>query len=358
MTYQANTPWTAPAKDGDKVDKTLNSNPNDGLEGAFNNYFNQYLETYLGDLDHAQLPNESSLTEPVDASRWKASLQAWHDYLEFLCSQQEMDAPAGLTVQRTSATNNIVSWFAVYGAASYKLQSKPLSPPSEWTGVKGCDPLVTVCTDTAPTGSQYAYRVQAIDEKGEEVSPWANVGVFLSEKTYDGYVSDKNGDTTKYAADLEPGIQIGQGIETDLAAFLSFDTSPLGEKSTVIGARLRLKQFTDNKGFDSLGTCMLDVAKGAFNDNEELEGADFTALATATNVTDEDAPLVGVDSENWAETDMASSMVGYVNNIDRTQFRIYFAHADKVSDTVVGWYSGDSLDNEPHLLVRYLEPES
>jgi hypothetical protein len=200
--------------------------------------------------------------------------------------------------------------------------------------------------------------VQATDETGEKVSAWANVAVFLSEKTYDGYVTDKDGDSTKFPADLEPGIKAGQGIDTDLAAFLSFDTSPLGEKTKIIGATLRLKQFTDNKGFDSLGTCILDIAKGAFNNNEELEEADFAASATATNVIDEDAPLLGVDAENWTETDVASSNVAYVNNTDRTQFRIYFAHADKVSDTVVGWYSGDSLDNEPHLLVRYLEPES
>ena len=358
MTYQANTPWTAPAHDGDKVDKTLNSNPNDGLEGAFNNYFNQYLETYVGDLDHAQLPDGSQLDEPVDASRWQAGLQSWHDYLDYLCSQEEMDAPAGLTVQRTSATSNTVSWFAVYGAASYKLQAKPLSPPGEWVDVKGCDPLVTVCTDTALTGSQYAYRVQAVDEKGEKVSPWANVGVFLSEKTYDGYVSDKNGDSTEFAEDVEPGIQAGQGTDTDLAGFLSFETSLLGEKATVVGATLRLKQYSDDKAFDALGSSFVDIAKGAFNDNAELEGADFAAAAAITNVINEDAPLSGVGAENWVEAEVAAANVTYVNNADRTQFRLYFAHVDKLNDTFVGWYSGDSLDNEPQLLVRYIEPES
>ncbi len=131
----------------------------------------------------------------------------------------------------------------------------------------------------------------------------------------------------------------------------------MGEKTTVVDAKLRLKQYTDNKGFDVLGTCLVDIDKGLFNSNVELEGADFNAKASAMNVMDEDAPLVGVDAENWIEAEMARSNVAYSNNIDRTQFRIYFYHVDGVSDTAIGWYSAASLDNEPQLLVRYTEME-
>lgn len=48
--------------------------------------------------------------------------------------------------------------------------------------------------------------------------------------------------------------------------------------------------------------------------------------------------------------------VGDVNNTGRTQFRIYFNHVDGLVNTLVGWYSGESVGNEPQLLVQYTEP--
>ena len=161
ITYQANTPWSAPFADGDKVTKTLNGTPNDGMEAAFNAYFCEYLEVYLADLDRANPPSGPAFW---DAAKWRAGLKSWHDYFGYLRLQAPMDSPAGLNVARTSATSNTVSWDAVYGATYYTLQARPLSPLGEWSEVKGCDPLSTSCTDTAGTGSQYAYRVQASDE--------------------------------------------------------------------------------------------------------------------------------------------------------------------------------------------------
>jgi hypothetical protein len=171
ITFQANTSWSAPAMphgDNDnKAIKTLNGTPNDGLEAAFNNYLSEYLEVYQGDLDHAQQPTNTPTPSPTpeaspwDHAMWAAGLQSWHDYLSHVDTNTALDAPAGLTVARQSASNNIVSWYGVYRATSYTLQRKSLYPPGSWSNVSGCDSTNPICTDTTSTTSRYAYRVQA-----------------------------------------------------------------------------------------------------------------------------------------------------------------------------------------------------
>lgn len=350
IVFQASTPWSGPFADGKQVDKTLNGTPNDGMEAAFNAYLSEYLEVYRADLDHAKA---FSLPPAWDAARWAAGLQSWHDYAAYLRTLAPSEAPAGLTVTRDSATSNTVSWYGVYGASNYTLQRKVLSPPGAWTNVTGCDPASTSCTDTASTGSQYAYRVQACN--GTHLSPWAQVAVFLSESNNDGYVST-NGETyTPFNNVTGPGIQAGQGADTDLSGFLSFDTSSLGSAATVLHAKLRLKQYSTNDGFDALGTCIADIQKGEFNDRAELEGADFDALETDCDVTAE-GELAGVDSGNWVEAELDPLYVGDVNNADRTQFRLWFEHMEGLSDKSVQWYSSESAGNEPQLIVQYTEP--
>jgi hypothetical protein len=217
IAFQANTPWSAPLADGDKVTKTLNGTPSDGMEAAFNAYLNQYLEVYWEDLDHAQPPSGPLAW---DAARWKAGRQSWHDYTAHLRALAPSEGPAGLTVARISSTINAVSWDGVYGATSYTLQARSLSPLGDWTNVSGCDPLSTACTDTTSTGSQYAYRVQASNATGTNLSPWSEVAVFLSESGYDGYVSGIAESYVPFPNVIQPGIQAGQGVGTDISGSL------------------------------------------------------------------------------------------------------------------------------------------
>lgn len=84
ITFQANTPWSGPFAAGDKVSKTLNGTPNDGMEAAFNSYLNEYLEVYQADLDHAQPP--AGTPAPWDAAKWAAGLQSWKDYFDHVHS--------------------------------------------------------------------------------------------------------------------------------------------------------------------------------------------------------------------------------------------------------------------------------
>jgi hypothetical protein len=353
ITFQANTPWSSPFADGDKVTKTINGTPNDAMEAAFNSYLNAYLEVYQADLDHAQPP--TGTPPPWDAAKWAQGLQSWHDYFSYLRTTTPLDAPAGVSVARESASSNAVSWYGVYGAASYALQRKSLSPPGDWTDVTGCDPASTTCTDTASTGLRYAYRVQASNDDGTLLSPWAQVAVFVSEGSYDGYVTASNGTRTPVANAVQPGIQAGQGSDSDVSGFVSFDTSALGSGVTAVNGKLRLKQYTNNAGFDALGPCIVDIRGGQFNNNAALEGADFDAMETDMDVTPE-VQLTGVDSGNWVEAELDPEYISDINTTDRTQFRLWFPHIEGAGEQLVGWYSGESTGSEPHLVVQYTEP--
>jgi hypothetical protein len=359
ITFQANTPWSSPFAAGDKVTKTLNGTPSDGMEAAFNNYLNTYLEVYQGDLDHAQAPipppPATPTPTPWDHTKWAEGLQSWHDYFDHLGGAAPLDAPAGVTVARASATSNTVSWYGVYRGTCYTLQRKSLSPPGSWTNVTGCDSASTTCTDTASTGSRYAYRVQASNADGTLLSPWAQVAVFVSEGTYDGYVTGSNGTRTAVSNGAQPGIQAGQGTNSDVSGVLSFDTSAFGSGVTAVNGKLRLKQYTANAGFDALGPCVVDIRKGRFNNNVALEGADFDATETDVDVTPE-VQLTGVDTGNWVEAELHPDYISDINTMDRTQFRLWFPHVDGVGEQLVGWHSGESTGNEPHLVVQYTEP--
>ena len=264
-------------------------------------------------------------------------------------------ARAGLTVARESATSNTVSWYGVYRATSYTLQSKSLSPPGSWSNVSGCDPASTTCTDTASTGSRYAYRVQASNADGNLLSPWAQVAVFVSEGNYDGYVTVSNGTSTPVPNAAQPGIQAGQGSDSNVSGFVSFDTGILTAGVTVLNAKLRLKQYTSNAGFDALGPCVVDIRKGPFSANEALEADDFDAMETDMDVTPE-VELNGVDSGNWVEAELDADYISDINTTDRTQFRLWFPHVQGAGEQVVGWYSGESTGSEPHLVVQYAGP--
>ena len=115
--------------------------------------------------------------------------------------------------------------------------------------------------------------------------------------------------------------------------------------------KLRLKQYTSNAGFDALGPCVVDIRKGRFNNNVALEGADFDAIETDVDVTPE-VQLTGVDTGNWVEAEMDAAYISDINTTDRTQFRLWFPHVDGAGEQLVGWHSGESTGNEPHLVVQ------
>jgi hypothetical protein len=265
-----------------------------------------------------------------------------------------ISGPTGLTVVRNGQYSNVVSWHAVPGATSYHLQHRSLYPANLWTDVPGCDETGTKCTDTTPTTRGYAYRVQA--SNGRATTDWSNIAVFLSEPDNDGYiVGPPFSNSSVVPSDAQPGIRAGQQPGAlqpgpDLRGFLSFKTFTLGSNTTVLGAKLLLKQFTNNDALDLLGPCMVDIQTGAFSSNSALQISDF--FYTDANTTVDAFEIIGVGADEWFEAVVGRA--AQVSNTDYTQFRIYFNHSSTINN-YAGWYSGESTSNEPQLVVRYKE---
>ena len=250
-TFQSNTPWSDPffsPNDGIKLIRTINGSPNDGMEAAFNTYLSQYLEVYPGDVDEAQ-PQSGPPT--LNAELWAGQLKSWHDYFQTRRDLAPIEGPAGLTVERTGSTN-VVSWFPVYGATSYYLESKPDFFLAGWGLVDGCVPASTTCTETFNDSLNFplAYRVQATN--GTQTSQWSNVEIFFSASSYDGYVESTGTTQTPQANAAQPGILAGEGAGgagQHWKGFLSFNIGYFLEDETFLDAKLRLKQATAGNNF-------------------------------------------------------------------------------------------------------------
>ncbi len=368
IVYQANTPWSSAlaSTGGVKLNKTLNGTPNDGMEGVYNAYLSEYLEIYPGDIDEAQPPS-GSVTQ--DAVLWRSELQSWHDYYrdQRALSPRSMEAPAGLTITYQDSTHFLVSWYAMYGANSYTVQSKGIgmSPAQEWAPVAACDPASTSCSVAVPVGTtQYSFRVQGKNTLASPVttSGWANAAIFLSEGLNDGYlVKTGNNNYSAVPSGPEPGIKAGEGTGMPLPhwrGILSFNTGSLSSTATtVLGAKLRLHQTTPGITFASK-TCMVDVQRGSFGGNAGLDGSDYTASDQYTtigafNIFNAPATVNGGWFEMVFPQFSASSYVGIsASPNDHTQFRIYFAQAS-MSNKNEGWDSGDSTTSPPQLIVQY-----
>jgi hypothetical protein len=360
-TFQSNTPWSNPftATDGIKLIRTINGSPDDGLEAAFNNYLSQYLEVYPDDVDEAEPQSGDPAT--LNAELWKGQLQSWKDYSKTRNDLAPIEGPAGLNVERTSSTSNLVTWSPAYGAATYTMQKAALTGSSPTWLTSNCNDITdTQCLDTTTTGSEYAYRVLAKNATGTVSSLWSYVAVFLSESALDGYIEKKNTSFTVFNNNTtQPGLLAGEGSGSPLPhwkGFASFQTGLLGSTATVLSAKLRLNQATNGTHFGTPTQCMVDIKQGSFNNNSALETADWTASATTTNafvVTDE-------NMNGWFEYELTPS-VSYANvgtgssePDNHTQFRVYFPNGTTANRNE-GWYSGESSGNNarPQLIVRY-----
>ena len=95
---------------------------------------------------------------------------------------------------------------------------------------------------------------------------------------------------------------------------------------------------------------MVDIQRGPFSNDAALEVGDI--YYTDTNTTIDAFEIIGVGPEQWFQANVGSA--NQVSNSDYTQFRIYFNHSDSINK-YAGWYSGESANKQPHLIVRYRE---
>jgi hypothetical protein len=276
---------------------------------------------------------------------YSPSLYRWHDYFAIL---HPIESPAGLTVSPATSTVNNIGWTAVYGATQYTLRRTSLADGSTYEAtVTG-----TSTSDTVPSATtQYAYQVKATN--GSSTSTYSPaITVFRSQPLYDGYVtantSNNNGSSAAGIRAGQSTVQLGQ-----LKGIVSFNTGALPDICTILGATLREKQGTDNTNFDTLGTCSVDIKKGAFGDDPALAAGDFDPA----DKTDTVGALPEAGLNGWGELSLSAYLDDInktgVGTIQTTQFRQYFGVYGG-ANVFVGWYPGDAgVTDQPQLVVRY-----
>ena len=243
-------------------------------------------------------------------------------------------------------------------ATAYQVERIDFSTSSPaWSDAPGCNSAATQCIDAGPKGSVYGYRVLA--SKGTNLSPWANVAVFLSEGANDGYVQKSGATKTPYPTATPSGIRAGRGAtNVELRGFLSFETSALAG-ATVLSAKLRLYQTTNNDGYNALGSCQVDIRKGAFNGNLALEGNDFNTSSTQDDAAQVRPLSPTQTAPDWVEAELSPLYLNQVNNattnMGHTQFRLHFDGT--TSNKQVNWNAGETVSETPstppQLIVRY-----
>jgi Fibronectin type III domain len=280
------------------------------------------------------------------------ALGRWHDYFASL-TPVTVDAPAGLTVTPVSSTQNDVSWDTVYKAASYQLQRKK-GPTGSWSTIATLDAPSTLFHDTnLQQNVQYFYQVRAANAQltWSLYSVAVTGALFLSEAANDGFANINTPFSTTTGS---KGIRAGEGLNSNQQkGFLSFKTDTLPDSGmTIVSAKLRLKQGTGDDAFTTLRTCMVDIKNGFFGTSQALEAADFADAASAINVGQ--VPPVG--QNNWAEVRLNSDALTNVNKTGYTQFRLYFVDDTVDSSISIGWFPGETVGNEPQLLIQYSMP--
>lgn len=182
--------------------------------------------------------------------------------------------------------------------------------------------------------------------------------VFTSTGTDDGWVLESNSTSgvggTVNTNDTTNGLKTGDDSgKKQVKAILSFDTASLPDDAVIDSVTLKLKRMSQSS--DTLGTLKVDIKNGNFSGNVALEGGDFEAAATATNIVTAGMTLptangglsTGVFNANGRS---AIKLTG------KTQLRLYFSTAsddDGVGD-FFGWYGGEAaVGDRPVLEILY-----
>lgn len=155
-------------------------------------------------------------------------------------------------------------------------------------------------------------------------------------------------------------------------AFLSFNTAGLPDAAVLTKATLKIKlqavvgtsafdmpenleEIAGTSPFDTHGSLFLDIRKGVFSGNANLQLIDFQAAASMNMVgVIPRTPVAGWYSKTWT-----SGIFSYINKTGPTQFRLRFQKDDNddMSADYLKFYSGDAVASyRPQLIIEYHVP--
>lgn len=154
-------------------------------------------------------------------------------------------------------------------------------------------------------------------------------------------------------------LQVGEGQENDqqVKSILSFNTATIPEGAIIEAATLQLYQINSAGKTANLGALHVDIAQlSGFNDNNALEGEDFSASAEIVNVV---TLSPAATNEEWVSWTLNEKGKNALNRQGATQFRLYFTLPNN-NDNLEDWvrfYAGDAArEFRPQLIIKYTLP--
>lgn len=183
---------------------------------------------------------------------------------------------------------------------------------------------------------------------------------FSSSGFYDGWVleseetSNVGGTQNKVATTLRLG---DDGTNKQYRAILSFNTSSLPDNATITSATLKFKYAgkTGTLPFNTHGDLLVDIRKGSFSSNVNLQLGDFRAGASKKTALTFTNKLV----DNWYSQSFDLADLHYISLGGVTQFRLRFSvDDDNDFDTdFLKIFSGNAVAAiRPWLVIEYSVP--
>ncbi len=184
--------------------------------------------------------------------------------------------------------------------------------------------------------------------------------VFRSAGALDGWVleSSENSSAGGSKDSTATNFYLGDdAADKQYRSILSFDTSGLPDSAAVtkVTLKIKLQGTTGTTPYDTHGTLLVDVYKGAFSGSNALQILDFNAAASKNNVGSlPRTPVAGWHTKAWG-----SGILPYINLGGITQLRLRFQEGDNddMSADYLRFYSGNAaITSRPQLIVEFVIP--
>jgi pectate lyase len=183
---------------------------------------------------------------------------------------------------------------------------------------------------------------------------------FRSQAAYDGWALEKSENSnqgSKLNKDTKFFALGDDKLDRQYRSILSFNTASLPDNAVITKVTLKIKQksVVGTNPFTTHGNLLVDVRKGAFGDNKNLQVSDFEAKANKDKV----GAIPNKPKSSWYTKSWKAGILTYINQTGLTQLRLRFAKDDNddMSADFLKFFSGDAAAaSRPKLIIKYYVP--
>jgi len=214
------------------------------------------------------------------------------------------------------------------------------------------DPSCLVTGEASETNNAYGPFQVAIATGG--------VARLRSTGAQDGWLlesAETSGSSNSMNTDLK-WLYVGDDtLNRQYVSVVSFNTTGIPDNAVITSVFLKFKYagVIGTSPFNTHGNLLVDVRKGSFTNNVNLQLNDFKSTASKKNILSYNASKVG----NWYTRSLGPTFYRFINKTGYTQFRLHFTLDDNndFGLDLLKIYSGNApTARRPLLIVNYYIP--